>query len=200
MKISLLLIALFLTNISLAQDKIYFKNGDVLGDIKIKDFSFQSITYYELSNPTKLLELSQQSVYLVERKRIFNTFHVSGVHVGIPKRHIRNIDFNDLCFRGTVDGYRHYSNTNAYYGTMLPTVVFPPAGIVTGAIVSSINPKNSSLAIPSDKLADQPEYFQCYKKSAKRIKANNTWIGFGKGVAYSIALYSLFYIISVSGT
>lgn len=103
-----------------------------------------------------------------------------------------NLSLNnqDLCFKARQDAanyYRGYSSASTLTG--VTTVLCGGLiGLIPAIACSSTEPSSNTLSIPDYSLAQNPNYYSCYKQEAKKIKSKKVWTMFGIGVGINVTV------------
>jgi len=105
---------------------------------------------------------------------------------------------SSLYVQGKKDADKHYDDFGPYAGTFFPSLIFPPAGLISTIVISSIPPKEFNLNIPKANIETitDPDYFNGYYMMAKRKKKLRAWTGFGTGTAFFAAGLLMFGYLS----
>ena len=88
-----------------------------------------------------------------------------------------------LRIQGRQDAKLYYKSKGVFWGTMGTTILYPAAGLATGAVVSVVPPSTASVANPNAHLMKEPAYEEAFKKQAHRKRFGNAAAGFGVGIA-----------------
>jgi hypothetical protein len=94
----------------------------------------------------------------------------------------------ELRFKGRQDALMYYKGQGPFWSTAGVTVLFPPAGLVTGIITAAIPPNVDNILYPNYQLMKEPVYRESFKKQAHRRKVGKSAAGFGVGFGALIAL------------
>jgi hypothetical protein len=191
----LLLLTTFAANVW-AQDVIVKKNGEqVIG--RVVNLSGDSV-HYRFFNDTggPLLAMARQEVAHLKltasedpEKALGNDFVEEKVYVAKTA---------ELRLQAKLDANTYYKAKGVFWTTMGSTIMHPAAGLVTGAVVSSISPNINSEFNPNRHLLKEPVYRETYLKQAKRQKMAKAAAGFGAGAAVVSVIYMIV-VLSVMG-
>ena len=114
------LLLLFFTATLFAQDKIYFKNGEIV-DGDVKDITSKFITYRKKNNPDgPTYEISRRNVYMVEFENgVQEVFGTESGKLFNQKKNIVSINYGDLALlRASVSYERLFFDGN--FGLKVP--------------------------------------------------------------------------------
>ncbi|MBC5775782.1 hypothetical protein H8S95_17035 [Pontibacter sp. KCTC 32443] len=81
------------------------------------------------------------------------------------------------------DAKSYYKPKGVFWGTMGTTILYPAAGLVTGAVVSVVPPSTDNADNPNAYLMKETAYEEAYRKQAHRKRFGSAAAGFGIGVA-----------------
>jgi hypothetical protein len=94
----------------------------------------------------------------------------------------------ELRFKGRQDALMYYKGQGPFWGTAGATILFPPAGLVTGIVTAATPPNVDNIFYPDYQLMKEPVYREAFKKQAHRRKVGKSAAGFGVGFGALIAL------------
>lgn len=96
-----------------------------------------------------------------------------------------------LRLQGRQDAKLYYKPKAVFWGTMGTTILYPAAGLATGAVVSVVPPSINDEVNPNAYLMKEPAYEEAFKKQAHRKRFGNAAAGFGAGVAVLGVVYKV---------
>ena len=189
-KALLLLVALFAVTLCYSQDVITTKTGDDI-QAKVMEVGNTEIKFKRMDNPDgPLFTLLKSDVLMIRyangTKDIFSLE---------PKKGLNAPEFSteDYFRQGQLDAKTHYTaHKPAGSGTLLTTIFLSPiVGLVPAIITSTTEPEDANLGYPNKELMQNPEYYNGYTQSAKKIKSRKVWTNWGIGVGINLAVYTL---------
>jgi len=94
----------------------------------------------------------------------------------------KKLSSGEMYAKGQSDADLLYKGIEPMVGTIITTVLNPPAGLIEGIISGSTAPKTKNFVVPDMNLLNNQDYISGYKKQAHRKKAKKVFIGFGIGL------------------
>ncbi|NDK56871.1 hypothetical protein [Pontibacter fetidus] len=88
-----------------------------------------------------------------------------------------------LRIQARTDAKAYYKPKGVFWGTLGTTILYPAAGLLTGAVVSIVPPVINDEVNPNAHLMKDKAYEEAFKKQAHRKRFGNAAAGFGIGVA-----------------
>jgi hypothetical protein len=190
-KLSIILLVYLLGSISLySQFTIKLNNGETLEARRVVIPPRGEAVKCILKDHTKP-EIKKTDIFCIIRgKQIIafgdNKLAKGGKLLG----EMKEMNINDTCAIAIVDAIRQQKVGGAAFGTGIVSVIAWPVGLITAIVISSTPPSEANMNISSSKLSDN-KYCDCYKKEAIKKKKAVTWMGWGLGTTFGIALSSL---------
>ena len=89
---------------------------------------------------------------------------------------------NEMFQQGRRDAKHQYKGQGPLLGTMLPTAIYPPAGLAAGAVIAAVPPKVDRDQIADTDLFKNPNYVAGYNRRMRGKKIKATALGFLGGV------------------
>jgi hypothetical protein len=100
-----------------------------------------------------------------------------------------NINTEANCTLGMVDAIGNNHFTGAKLGGVA-TGLLIPIGLIGTAVIAEIPPSEQSLKYPANAPIDDQQYKDCYRKTIKKQKRTQTWIGAVFGSSLALCIYA----------
>lgn len=191
MKQTILIISLAIACMQLnAQSKktIYLNNGEQIEFLRLK--GKKSNIIYKTPTGTKHTLNYDEFHFALKNKTVF----VPGESMGTKylKEGVLIMDKNavqpgESCTEGMVDGISNTNYMGARIGGIATGFLFP-IGLIGTAAIAATPPNEKNFNYPQDAPLSDPMYKSCFKKSAKKQKSYNAWLGGTLGVSLAIAV------------
>ena len=201
--LSTLCFALLLLQQAFCQDTIIKRNGDEIQG-KVKEISDTEIRYSRKELPDVLVVLPVAAVFMIRyengTKEVFQENAPANdlqqlpavsapAKVKVPAPVAMNETADNLYIKGRNDANIHYRGyKGAGTATLLSTILFPPAGLVTALGTSLTPPSHNNLDYPDATIFAQRDYAKGYEQRAKKIKSGKVWKNFGIGFGSLVVL------------
>ena len=196
----------FFAFFSIAQDVIKRKNGEEIISkiIKINQDDILYRKYDDLRGPINWIYKSDVVKIIFENKKevVFDSIIDTTTYIetkDVNKGNQSNSTINDfssdfnnsICEIAKKDANIYYKNyKGASSGTLLATLVGGGViGLIPAIICSTTPPADNFLNIPY-KNANNMDYVNCYRESARKIKSRKVWTNFGVGCGVLIILFA----------
>lgn len=105
----------------------------------------------------------------------------------------------EMLLKGKQDATLYYKGKGTFWSTMGATILYPPAGLATGALSAAFPPKLNTHDNPNRELLQNPTYREAYQKQAHKQKAGKAFAGFGAGVAVLGLVYVAMMSAAIGG-
>lgn len=181
---------------SFSQDKIYLYSGDYI-DAKVTEVGSAEIKYKKYNyqdGPTIVVSISEIVMIIYENgdKDVFAEVKKANENNSINENTIGKSSA-EMMRVGEEDARIKYTSYKPFWGTFVPTIIFSPAGIVTGLIIGLCKPTAGAIkqTNPDSNLIKNPDYLSGYKHKMKQKKWGRVWGGFGIGIAVNVFTYYL---------
>ncbi|WP_242926138.1 hypothetical protein [Pontibacter vulgaris] len=171
------------------QDIIIKKNGDeVVG--KLLAVSNDSVCYrmFADSNGPKLYLPKSEIAHLkmASSAEVQQLAPATTAYVDEAK------DLNAIAglrLKGKQDAMLYYKGRGAFWSSLGATLVYPPAGLLTSAVVATVPPGIQNDANPNAHLLKDETYRKAYMQQARKKKMGLAAAGLGTGAAVLSAVY-----------
>jgi hypothetical protein len=178
--------ALCYSNISIAQDIIFLRDGKEL-NCKVIGKKLDKI-YYKiiLEDNNKEIEgfVPENAVVMIKyesgENEIFDNAGVQQTPIVLTETNYCDKGFNDAS-----QNYRFSSGK-----TLWPTILLSPLGLGFAIGFSSSTPKDENLKrFANTEHFKNEEYKKCFRDEAFKIKKRKAWTGFGIGMAINVGVF-----------
>lgn len=175
-----------------AQDLI-IKMDDTSLEARVLRVEEKVVVYQLPDEGTQEYSLPREDLAMIAyesgMKQYFEVVAVNGVGAVIPLSSISNA--NVMYLQGKKDARKEYNDNGPLLGTMLPTAVFPPIGLVTGVVISAFPPQVSKNGLGDPALFKNPNYVAGYNRKLRSRKITGTSLGFLGGILLFVAWVSI---------
>jgi len=98
-----------------------------------------------------------------------------------------NLSSQELYILGQRDAAKHYDRYKAAAtGTLITGLISPLVGLIPAITCSSTSPSQSNLNSPNPDLMKKSDYYDGYRRKAKKIKQSKVWANWGISFAVNI--------------
>jgi hypothetical protein len=208
-----ILFSILFLQAAFSQDTIIKRSGEEVQG-KVTEISVSEVRYSRKDNPDVMMVLPKNSVFMIRyengTKEVFEETTTANELQQLPTapspgptRNITpepatdKISAEQLYIKGRNDAGLYYKGyKGAGTATLLTTLLFSPAGLVTAIATSATPPTKHNLDYPDANLFAQPDYARGYIQKARKVKSGKVWTNFGIGFG---ALLVLSVIVSSNG-
>ena len=198
MKKCIFSICLFLSLSSLfSQDKIFLYTGEHI-DAKVLEVTVSEIKY-------KKFNYLEGPTIIISKSEIVMIIYENGDKDVFAKENNKQTVSNDsiltspiktpaeMFLLGKKDASVKYRSYKPFLGTLIPTTIFAPAGLVTALVICVSKPSIKTIeeTNPDPKLIVNQDYYNKYKQKIKQKKWGRAIGGFGVGIAINVVVYAL---------
>lgn len=189
-KLFMTVLVIMIASVCFSQDLITKKNGEDI-QAKVIEVGQTEIKFRRLDNlDGPLFTVSKSDVLMIRYENGTKDIFTEELKKGLNVTEFSTADY----FRqGQIDARKYYKRYKpAATGTLFVTTIFSGViGIVPAAITSTTEPDEANLGYPNNELMNNPDYYNGYTQSAKKIKSSRVWMNWGIGVGINIAAFYL---------
>jgi len=177
MKITTIILLVFLSSLCFAQDIITKRSNKEEIKVDIIEVSSTDIKYKKVDNPSG-------PIFVLDNAEIFMIVFKDGT-----KKYFDN-DIQEttesMASKGLRDAQQYYKGQRSgIYGTEIATILTSPIiGLIPAAICVSNEPSDENLKYPEAKLMENREYRDAYIAQAYKTKKKKVWLGYGIGSGF----------------
>jgi hypothetical protein len=133
---------------------------------------------------------------IIRTERVMAIKYVNGT---IDSLDDMDVNTETMAQRGKEDARQYYHKyKGARAATMITTIVVGGvSGLVPAIICSATPPKTKHLGYVDDKLMENREYSNAYRKEARHIKVKKVWMGYVTGIIIDVA--ALVVVLAIVG-
>ncbi|MBK0402367.1 hypothetical protein I5M27_05185 [Adhaeribacter sp. BT258] len=201
--LAILCFAVLFLQQAFCQDTIIKRNGDEIQG-KVKEISATEVRYTRKELPDVMVVLPVTSIFMIRyengTKEVFQENNPANelqqlpavsapARVNAPAPVADKATGENLLLKGRNDANLYYKGyKGAGTATLLTTILFMPAGLVTAIGTSVTPPSRNNLDYPDAAMFSQREYAKGYEQKAKKIKSGKVWKNFGIGFGSLVVL------------
>lgn len=157
-------------------DVVYCKNGSVIKGVIIEQIPNQSIK----------IQTSDGNIFVYN---VEDVEKITKEQVAVKSNENTSIQNEDAsCFKGSQDAEIYYQNKGAYRGGIWACTLLgsPLIGLIPTIAAVTSDLSLTQLNVQDERLANSPEYMQCYKETAKSKRNKASWTAWGISTGVSV--------------
>lgn len=157
-------------------DVVYCKNGSVIKGVIIEQIPNQSIK----------IQTSDGNIFVYSMEDVEK---ITKEQVAVKSNENTSIQDEDAsCFKGSQDAEIHYQNKGAYRGGIWACTLLgsPLIGLIPTIAAVTSDLSLTQLNVQDERLANSPEYMQCYKETARSKRNKASWTAWGISTGVSV--------------
>lgn len=157
-------------------DVVYCKNGSVIKGVIIEQIPNQSIK----------IQTSDGNIFVYSMEDVEK---ITKEQVAVKSNENTSIQNEDAsCFKGSQDAEMFYQNKGAYRGGIWACTLLgsPLIGLIPTIAAVTSDLSLTQLNVQDERLANSPEYMQCYKETARSKRNKASWTAWGISTGVSV--------------
>lgn len=157
-------------------DVVYCKNGSVIKGVIIEQIPNQSIK----------IQTSDGNIFVYSMEDVEK---ITKEQVAVKSNENTSIQNEDAsCFKGSQDAEIYYQNKGAYRGGIWACTLLgsPLIGLIPTIAAVTSDLSLTQLNVQDERLANSPEYMQCYKETARSKRNKASWTAWGISTGVSV--------------
>lgn len=157
-------------------DVVYCKNGSVIKGVIIEQIPNQSIK----------IQTSDGNIFVYNMEDVEK---ITKEQVAVKSNENTSIQNEDAsCFKGSQDAEIYYQNKGAYRGGIWACTLLgsPLIGLIPTIAAVTSDLSLTQLNVQDERLANSPEYMQCYKETARSKRNKASWTAWGISTGVSV--------------
>ncbi len=170
---------------------IFLQSGEKLEYSKYK-LGKTNLEYVTLDGKNHSLNYDE-IYFLVKRKNVMVPFEVKSrslLKAGPLIMDLNDLDPQSSCTKGMLDAIQNTNFTGAKVGAGIGGLILP-IGLVGSAVIASTPPAEQNLNLSPDAPREDIQYMECYKKTAKKQKSSQAWLGALNGVLITTTVVAI---------